>query len=108
MQEGQDYQPQGHPLPSSDHTFCLRKSSDQDAAVVLVPFSPQAFGSADESGDCSGPAFYKSFPVFNDDRKHFTPSFMLHYDKVTALALRSAPLTTSRPSSCCTQIEFRK
>ena len=67
------------------YTFLLRRTSANASSPSLsVDFSPQ---SSQES--LASAANIPSFPVFNSDSCHYTPSFFLAIDRVRASLFRA-------------------
>ena len=60
----------------TESIFLLRKSSAGSTASVQVDFSP--LSSPTDPGISSS----RALPTFNQDRHHFTPSFILSMDEV--------------------------
>lgn len=62
---------------SLSNTFSMKRVAETNAPTVVVDFTPvphALIGCAESS--------IKAHPVFNNDRHYFTPTFMLHQDRV--------------------------
>lgn len=85
-------QPALLPASSTPHTpshpyFSLQKSAPSDLPAVSVEFAPVRWEGVVGEGVLGegASAEFKAWPVFNDDRRFFTPCFMLHQDKVLSI-----------------------
>ncbi len=65
------------------NTFLLRRLSiNSNSPSVSVDFSPPNKPDSLQSTEHPSPDNTRTFPVFNFDSSYYTPSFILHQDKV--------------------------
>lgn len=76
---------------SQFNTFSMKLLTNTTAKTVIVDFTPLLILIPQQR-------LVKSHPIFNNDRNYFTPSFMLHQDKVTPLSLSYVLAIAWRPS----------
>jgi hypothetical protein len=78
------------------NTFSMKRVTETNAPTVVVYFTPAPLPNS--TSIISPTESSKAHPVFNNDGNYFTPTFMLHQDKVSHLLPRSKSTVVSTSS----------
>jgi hypothetical protein len=99
--------PTAHPSASTT-LFSLRKIGVSHAHTVEVDFKTVKWEEAGRDAEGMAGREFKAHPVFNDDGCYYTPSFMLHQDKVAIIVFRLGLRIICPHFTACTKHGLRK